>query len=77
MTRYQKLKVYVATGRYDPLNMCEGNVKVIGQLPADLSSRIENRCYESGHVIYEDAMARPQFLNDLSRFIRETVAGGS
>jgi carboxypeptidase C (cathepsin A) len=77
MTRDPKLKVYVATGRYDPLNMCEGDVKIVAQLPPDLSRRIQNRCYESGHVIYEDALARPEFLNDLSRFIRETAAGGS
>jgi hypothetical protein len=77
MTRYRKLKVYVANGRYDPLNMCEGDVKVVAQLPSELSSRIQSQCYESGHVIYEDALARPKFLNDVSRFIRETAAGGS
>ncbi len=62
-----KLKVYVATGRYDPLNMCEGDVQAIAQLPADLSSRIENQCYESGHVIYEEPQVRVKFLNDLTR----------
>ena len=77
MTRDKKLKVYVATGRYDPLNMCEGDVKVVAQLPADLSSRIQNRCYEGGHIMYTDAAVRATFLNDLSSFIRDTVAGGS
>jgi carboxypeptidase C (cathepsin A) len=77
MTRNKKLKVYVATGRYDPLNMCEGDVKVVAQLPADLSSRIENQCYQGGHIMYTDAAVRPKFLNDLSRFIRDTVSGGS
>jgi Serine carboxypeptidase len=77
MTRDKKLKVSVATGRYDPLNMCEGDVKAVAELPADLSSRIENHCYESGHVIYEEPQVRVKFLNDLSRFIADTVAGGS
>jgi hypothetical protein len=77
MMRAKKLKVYVATGRYDPLNMCEGDVNAVAQLPADLSSRIQNQCYEAGHVIYEDAQMRDGFLTDLSRFITDTVAGGS
>jgi carboxypeptidase C (cathepsin A) len=77
MTRNKKLKVYVATGRYDPLNMCEGDVKAVAQLPADLSSRIQNHCYEAGHIMYQDPAVRPKLLSDLSRFIRDTVAGGS
>lgn len=77
MMRDKKLKVYVATGRYDPLNMCEGDVKAVAQLPAELSGRIQNQCYESGHIIYEDAQVRAKFLNDLSRFIADNAAGGS
>ena len=77
MMRDKKLKVYVATGRYDPLNMCEGDVRAAAQLPAELSSRIQNQCYESGHIIYEEAQVRTTFLNDLSRFIADTIAGGS
>lgn len=77
MMRDRKLKVYVATGRYDPLNMCEGDVKAVAQLAADLTSRIQNQCYESGHIIYEDAQVRTKFLNDLSHFIADTAAAGS
>jgi len=77
MERAKKLKIFVATGRYDPLNMCEGDVKAVAQLPADLSSRIENHCYEGGHIMYMDAQARPMFLGDFSRFIRDTASGGS
>jgi carboxypeptidase C (cathepsin A) len=77
LTRDKKLKVFVATGRYDPLNMCEGDVKAVAQLPADLSSRIQNRCYEGGHIMYMDAQVRPKFLADFARFIRDTVASGS
>jgi hypothetical protein len=77
MTRDKKLKVFVATGRYDPLNMCEGDVKVVAQLPADLSSRIQNHCYEGGHIMYTDPQARPKFLSDLAHAIRDMVAGSS
>ena len=76
LMRDKKLKVYVATGRYDPLNMCEGDVKAVAQLPAELSNRIQNQCYEGGHVIYEEPQVRAKFLNDLSRFVADTVAGG-
>jgi carboxypeptidase C (cathepsin A) len=77
MTRNKKLEVYVATGRYDPLNMCEGDIKAVAQLPPNLSNRIETQCYEAGHIIYQDLAVRSKFLSDLSRFIRDTVAGGS
>jgi hypothetical protein len=69
--------VYVATGRFDPLNMCEGDVKAVAQLPPDLSNRVQNQCYQAGHIIYQDPAVRPKFLSDLSRFIRDTVADGS
>jgi hypothetical protein len=74
MTRDKKLEVFVATGRYDPLNMCEGDAKAAAQLPADLSSRIQVRCYEGGHIMYMDAKARPIFLSDLAGFIHKTIA---
>jgi hypothetical protein len=74
LNRDKTLKVFVATGRYDPLNMCEGDVKAVAQLPPDLSSRIQNRCYEGGHIMYYDPQARPIFLNDVARFIQDTVA---
>ena len=75
MSRDKTLKVFVATGRFDPLNMCEGDAKVASQLPSDLSSRIQNRCYEGGHIMYYDPQVRPVFLADLARFIQDTVAG--
>jgi hypothetical protein len=76
LRRDKKLQVFVATGRFDPLNMCEGDVRVTAQLPPDERARVENHCYQSGHVIYLDPTARPQLLGDLSRFIAKTLAAG-
>jgi hypothetical protein len=64
------LRVYVATGRYDPLNMCEGNVIATATLPADLAGRMINKCYEAGHIIFRDDAARQPFLNDVRLFIK-------
>jgi hypothetical protein len=72
--REKTLQVFVSTGRYDLENMCEGDVIATATLPADLSKRIENHCYEAGHITYQDDLARPKFLGDISGFIRKTVA---
>jgi carboxypeptidase C (cathepsin A) len=77
LRREKDMQVLVTTGRYDPLNMCEGDVAVTATLSADLSSRIENHCYEGGHITYRDDVARPRFLADLSHFIVRTVASQS
>jgi carboxypeptidase C (cathepsin A) len=74
LRRDKKLRVFVATGRFDPLNMCEGDVRVTAQLPLGERARVENHCYESGHVIYDDPAARHLILEDLARFIDRTVA---
>ncbi|MET0309826.1 MAG: hypothetical protein ABW023_14055 [Sphingomonas sp.] len=73
LRRDPKLQVYVATGRYDPLNMCEGDAIAAATLPADLASRVATKCYESGHIIYRDDGARTPFLGDLSAFIRRVT----
>ena len=51
MKAHKNMKVFVATGRYDPLNMCEGDVIVTAKLSPDMSSRITNHCYEGGHMM--------------------------
>ncbi len=68
------MRVFVATGRYDPLNMCEGDAAEVASLPEALRSRIETRCYDSGHIIYRDEKARPGFLRDIAAFIERTTA---
>jgi carboxypeptidase C (cathepsin A) len=76
LKRDKDLHVYVATGRYDPLNMCEGNVIATATLAPDLARRITNKCYESGHIIFRDDEARRPFLRDVSAFIESTRSPG-
>ena len=63
------IHVFVATGRYDPLNMCEGDVQMTSQLEPALSRRITNRCYEGGHMMYRDESTRLALSRDLAAFV--------
>jgi carboxypeptidase C (cathepsin A) len=64
------LRAFVATGVYDSLNSCPLNAWVLAQLPPDRSSRITFRCYEGGHMMYEDRDARFALKRDISAFYR-------
>jgi carboxypeptidase C (cathepsin A) len=70
LKRDKRLAVFVATGRFDSMNMCEGNVLATATLPVDLASRISNHCYEGGHQMYRDEPARLLMSRELSEFIR-------
>lgn len=63
------IRVFVAAGRYDSLNMCEGNLRMTAKLEPDLARRFTNRCYDGGHMMYRDEPMRLQLLQDLQRFI--------
>jgi carboxypeptidase C (cathepsin A) len=65
-----KIQVFVAAGRYDSLNMCEGNLKMTAKLEPALSSRFEHHCYEGGHMMYRVQASRLQLSQDLAAFIR-------
>lgn len=69
------IRVYVAAGRYDSLNMCEGNLRMSGKLEPDLASRFTHVCYEGGHMMYRDQPTRLQLARDLTQFIQEAAAG--
>jgi carboxypeptidase C (cathepsin A) len=65
------LKVYVAAGRYDSLNMCEGNLHMSAKLEPDLARRFTQACYEGGHMMYRDQPTRLQLSDDLARFLKD------
>jgi carboxypeptidase C (cathepsin A) len=66
------LRIFVAAGRFDSLNMCEGNLAMTAKLGPALAGRFTNRCYEGGHMMYRDAAERRRLAEDVRRF----VAGG-
>ena len=68
------LKVFVAAGRYDSLNMCEGNLKMTGKLEPALSSRFADHCYEGGHMMYRVLETRLRLSKDLEAFVKGTGA---
>ena len=68
------IKVFVAAGRYDSLNMCEGNERMTGKLEPALSSRFSDHCYEGGHMMYKVQTTRLQLSKDLADFIRSASA---
>ncbi|WP_447763555.1 S10 family serine carboxypeptidase-like protein [Sphingopyxis panaciterrae] len=74
LKRRKNLRFFVATGRYDPRNMCEGDLIATATLGPGLAERVVNRCYAAGHIMYRDEPERIKFLSDSAAFIRETVA---
>lgn len=74
MRQDPKLKVFVAAGRYDSLNMCEGNLKMTGKLEPALSGRFADHCYEGGHMMYRVQATRLQLAKDLEAFIKSASA---
>ena len=66
------LHVYVAAGRYDSLNMCEGNVLMSAKLEPDLARRFTHACYEGGHMMYRVQSTRLQLSQDIAQFIRKS-----
>ena len=72
MSILPKLRVFVALGRYDPTNSCEGEARAVATLPPGLTQRIELKCYDAGHMMYRDERQRTEVSRDLQRFITET-----
>jgi carboxypeptidase C (cathepsin A) len=62
------LRAFVATGMYDSLNSCSGNAYTLSRLPPQDAGRITFRCYEGGHMMYEDRDARLDLAGDVRRF---------
>jgi carboxypeptidase C (cathepsin A) len=62
------LRAFVATGVYDSLNSCPGNVYLLSQAPRPLEARVAFRCYEGGHMMYEDRDARFALTRDVAQF---------
>ncbi|MDB5581401.1 MAG: Serine carboxypeptidase [Bradyrhizobium sp.] len=68
------MRVFVASGRYDSLNSCEGNQLMSAKLEPSLAQRFTHRCYLGGHMMYRQEASRLQLSSDLRAFI-ETASG--
>lgn len=60
-----RLRVLVAAGLYDSLNSCAANAEIAGDLESDLKQAYSFVCYEGGHMMYRDELARRQLARDV------------
>jgi carboxypeptidase C (cathepsin A) len=68
-----RMRIFVPMGRFDISNMCAGQALMGRFLKPEQATRVTAKCYEGGHVIYEDEPARIEFDHDIASFIAETV----
>ncbi|WP_103095245.1 S10 family serine carboxypeptidase-like protein [Novosphingobium guangzhouense] len=71
MEKAPALRTWVAAGRYDSLNSCAGNAATVSALPPAIAARFVLRCYEGGHMMYEDDRSSRTFGRDLSTFLQQ------
>ena len=76
MRRDHGLDVFVAAGRYDSLNMCEGNEDMVATLEPALTTRFTLRCYDGGHMMYRDSDERRRLARDVRQFLRSALEDG-
>jgi carboxypeptidase C (cathepsin A) len=69
------LRTFVAAGLYDSLNSCAANDYLLTQLAPPDAGRITMRCYDGGHMMYEDRDARFALARDIRQFYRDVPRG--
>ena len=67
------LKAFAAAGLYDSLNSCAANAYLVSQLEQPLSANITAKCYDGGHMMYDEAAIRRQVTSDIAAFYRSTL----
>ena len=77
MTAEPNLRVFVALGRFDPTNSCEGVARIVAGLGLGMAGRIQSSCYEGGHMMYRDESERVRLSVDLAKFITTVAATGA
>ena len=68
------IKAFVAVGLYDSVNSCALNSYVVELLEPQEKRNVTAKCYQGGHMMYDSREARLQLKQDVSTFIRETLA---
>ena len=74
MTLQPELRVFVALGRYDPTNTCEGERQAVATLKPEFTRRITIKCYDAGHMMYRDEAERVKVSDDLRAFVTGAAA---
>ncbi|HEU4994899.1 MAG TPA: hypothetical protein VFT29_08765 [Gemmatimonadaceae bacterium] len=64
------LRTFVAAGLYDSHNSCPLIAYHVSRLEPALRANVSVRCYEGGHMMYEDRAARVQLKRDMAKFYR-------
>jgi carboxypeptidase C (cathepsin A) len=68
------LRAFAAAGLYDSLNSCAANAALVSQLEPPLAANIIAKCYDGGHMMYEEPAIRRQVTSDIAVFYRSTLA---
>ena len=68
------LKAFVAAGLYDSLNSCAANAHLVSALEADLRSNVTAKCYDGGHMMYDEPTVRIQVTRDVAAFVHSALS---
>lgn len=69
MEKAPKLRTFVAAGIYDSLNACAANPATVSALPPEVAQRFVLRCYEGGHMMYDEPGTDTVFNSDIAAFL--------
>ena len=64
------LKVFVAAGLYDSLNSCAANDALVPASSRRFNQYVTAKCYEGGHMMYEEPRVRSVMTRDVAAFLR-------
>jgi carboxypeptidase C (cathepsin A) len=69
-----RLRVLVLGGLYDTVvQTCSSIDEAIARLDASIRSRIGDRCYAGGHMMYTDKDVRRDIKRDVAAFMRAAL----
>ena len=68
------MMAFAAAGLYDSLNSCAANEEQVAQLETPLKANITVRCYDGGHMMYDEPALRRQVTRDITEFYQRATA---
>jgi carboxypeptidase C (cathepsin A) len=68
------LKAFVAFGLYDSLNSCAVQDALVEALEPEYRRNVTAKCYDGGHMMYDEPAIRVQVTKDVAAFIQGTLA---